>query len=453
MKFDIPDYISDILDIFEKEGFEVYIVGGAIHDLLMKRPVDDWDFATNATPKQILRVLPKDAFYDNAFGTVMLPHKKTETPLDITTFRTEHGYSDTRRPDKVTWGKTIKEDLQRRDFTINAMALIHKDKADNYDLVDPFGGQEDIDNKLIKAVGNANDRFMEDALRMMRAVRIAAELGFTIEKNTLEAIKTNSPLINKIAKERVHDELIKILASPNPYNGITMFKDSGLMDEILPELIKTFGVEQKSPGRHHIYDVGTHSMLSLKYCKSTDPIVRFATLIHDIGKPQTFKKLENGTITFYNHEMVSTKIAQRIAKRLRFSKKETDKLVKLVRWHQFSVDEGQTDKAIRRFIKHLGIENVEDMLDLRTADRLGSGAKETSWRLEDFKKRLVEVQKQPFTVHDLKITGDDVMKELNMKPGPEVGKILDQLFEEVCDKKIPNEKKALLGRLKELDSK
>ncbi len=452
MKFDIPGYITDTLGIFEKEGFEVYIVGGAIHDLLMKRPIDDWDFATNATPEQILSFLPKDAFYDNAFGTVMLPHEKTENPLDITTFRTEHGYSDTRRPDKVVWGKTIKEDLQRRDFTINAMALKRKDKTGNYDLVDPFGGQKDIDSKLIRAVGDANERFSEDALRMMRAIRIAAELGFKIEETTFEAIKTNSSLINKIAKERVHDELIKILASPNPYEGMVMFKDSSLMDEILPELTKTFGVEQKSPGRHHIYDVGTHSMLSLKYCKSTDPIVRFAALIHDIGKPQTYKKLKNGTITFYNHEMVSTKIAQRISKRLRFSKKDTEKLINLVRWHQFSVDEHQTDKAIRRFLKNVGPENVEDMLDLRTADRLGSGAKETSWRLEDFKKRLIEVQKQPFTVHDLKITGGDVMKELNMKPGPEVGKILDQLFEEVCDKKVPNERKALLKRLKEINN-
>ncbi len=285
---------------------------------------------------------------------------------------------------------------------------------------------------------------------MMRAVRIAAELGFTIEEKTFEAIKKNAALIGKIARERIKDELFKLLASPNPYDGMMLFRNSGLMAEILPELEKTFGVEQKSPGRHHIHDVGTHSMLSLKNCKSEDPLVRFATLIHDIGKPQTYRKLKTGVITFYNHEIVSTTTAKKIAERLRFSNKETGRLIRLVRWHQFTVDERQTDKAIRRFIKRVGKENIKDMLDLRVGDRLGGGARETSWRLEDFKKRLVEVQKQPFTVHDLKITGNDVMKELKLKPGPKVGEILEKLFEEVEDKKLPNEKKGLLKRLKEL---
>jgi len=282
-------------------------------------------------------------------------------------------------------------------------------------------------------------------LRMMRAVRIAAELGFTIEEKTFDAIKKNSPLINKIAKERVKEELFKIFSSHNPYDGIIHFKDSGLMQEILPELIKCFGIEQKSPGRHHIYDVGTHLLMSLKNCKSKDPITRFATLIHDIGKPQTYKKLTTGVITFYNHEMVSTKIAENIADRLRFSNKEKDKFVKLVRWHQFSVGEGQTDSAIRRFLRNVGLENVEDMLALRVGDRLGGGARETSWRLEEFKKRLVEVQKQPFTVSDLKINGYDVMKRLNIKPGPEVGKILEDLFEKVVNKEIENERETLLS--------
>jgi putative nucleotidyltransferase with HDIG domain len=213
---------------------------------------------------------------------------------------------------------------------------------------------------------------------------------------------------------------------------------------------KTFGVEQKSPGRHHVHDVGTHCMLSLKHVseKTKDPLVRFATMIHDIGKPQTYKKLKTGTITFYNHEIVGTTIAKRIAERLKFSRRETGRLIKLVRYHQFTLDEKQTDKSIRRFIKKVGIENIEDMLYLRIGDRLGGGARETSWRFEDFKKRLIEVQKEPFTVHDLKITGNDIMKELKLKPSPKVGKILNSLFKEVEDKKIPNEKSALLKRLK-----
>jgi len=222
------------------------------------------------------------------------------------------------------------------------------------------------------------------------------------------------------------------------------------MAEIIPELEKTFGVEQKSPGRHHIYDVGTHLFMALKNCKSENPIVRFATLIHDIGKPQTYKVLDSGVITFYNHEVISTRIAENVANRLKFSNKEKDKFIKLVKFHQFTLDEKQTDSAIRRFIKNVGKENIEDMLDLRVADRLGGGATETSWRLEEFKKRLIEVQKQPFAVKDLKINGDDVMKTLKLKPSPKIGEILNELFQKVVDKKIQNNKKDLLSELQKM---
>ncbi|KKQ95874.1 MAG: tRNA adenylyl-/cytidylyl-transferase [Candidatus Woesebacteria bacterium GW2011_GWB1_43_14] len=438
----LPEEIKEIFSKFEKGNLEIFLVGGAVRDLIMKRMVDDWDFTTNATPEAILGLFP-DGKYENKFGTVMLPSKLVETPFDITTYRTEYGYSDTRRPDKVKWGKSLSEDLKRRDFTINAIALDPKLK-----ITDPFSGQMDLKKKIIRAVGEPSERFGEDALRMMRAVRIASELGFVIEENTFEAIKMNAILINKIAKERIRDEILKILGSPNPYEGMMMFKNSGLMEETLPELQKTFGVDQKSPERHHIYDVGTHSLMSLKYCNSINPIVRLAVLLHDIGKPLTYKKLESGVVTFYNHEVIGAKIARRIADRLKLSKKQSIKLVKLVRQHQFTVDEHQTDKAIRRFIKKVGLENIEDMLELRRADRLGSGARETSWRTEDFKKRLIEVQKQPFTVHDLKIKGNEIMKELNIKPGPKVGEILKKLYKEVVNKKTENTKKALLESLK-----
>lgn len=468
MKIEIPTKLHEIIKTTHKANFEIYIVGGAVRDLLTKKPVYDWDLTTNATPHAVLKLFP-DAFYDNVFGTIGIPNEiEGERPYEITTFRTEHGYSDARRPDKVEWGKTLEEDLKRRDFTINALALKIRDSkfetnrkpaitnrsslTVNAKVIDLFDGQKDLNNKLIRAVGDPNERFSEDALRMMRAIRIASELGFIIEDKTFEAIKTNATLINKISKERVRDELLKILKSPNPYEGILLFRNSGLMQEILPEMEKTFGVEQKSPGRHHIYDVGTHSLMSLKHVadRNTDPIVRLATLIHDIGKPQTFKKLENGTITFYNHELVSAKIAKRIAERLRFSNKDKDKLYRLVRYHQFTVDERQTDSAIRRFIRKVGIENVPDMLDLRIGDRLGGGARETSWRLEEFKKRLIEVQKQPFTVHDLKVTGYDVMAALGIQPGPKIGEVLEKLFNEVVEKKLPNEREELLKRLKEL---
>ena len=440
MILNLPDEVRKVLSDFKENNYEIYVVGGAVRDLLMSKIVYDWDFTTNATPEQILEIYP-DGFYDNKFGTVGLSIESFDEPFEITTFRTESEYNDNRRPDKVSWGKSLEEDLKRRDFTINAFAY------DGENLIDLYDGQKDLDNKTLRAVGDPNERFGEDALRMMRAVRIAGELKFQIEKETFEAIQTNSTLINRIAKERIKDELFKILKSNNPYSGIFHLKESGLMQEILPELIKCFGIEQKSPNRHHIYDVGTHLLMSLKECKSTDPVTRFATLIHDIGKPQTVRKLPSGVITFYNHEMVSTRIAENIADRLKFSSKEKDKLVKLVRFHQFTVDENQTDSAIRRFITNVGLEYVEDMLNLRVADRLGGGASETSWRLEDFKKRLIEVQKQPFAIKDLKINGKDVMEKLNIPAGPKVGEILEKIFNEVVENNIPNERESLIKQL------
>jgi putative nucleotidyltransferase with HDIG domain len=284
------------------------------------------------------------------------------------------------------------------------MALKNDPKSkEGYFLIDHYNGQKDLKEKLIRAVGDANERFSEDALRMMRAVRIATELGFKIENKTLDAIKANCPLIHKISRERVRDELLKILASDHPYEGMILLS-AGLIRRFYPSW--AFGVEQASPGRHHIYDVGIHSLMSLKYVseRNTNAIVRLATLIHDIGKPQTYKKLSSGTITFYSHEVISARITKNIAERLRLSNHDAEKLWKLVRYHQFTVNENQTDSALRRFITKVGLENVPDMLDLRTGDRLGGGARETSWRLEDFKKRLVEVQKQPFTVKDLRLT-------------------------------------------------
>lgn len=446
----LPQQAQMIIDTLKKAGFEAYAVGGSVRDLLMGKETKGWDFTTSAKPEEILKLFP-DSFYDNQFGTVGVKITSKENPqilediYEITTYRSEKGYKDHRHPDTITWGKTLKEDLSRRDFTINAIAF------DGKNIVDPYGGQKDIEKKFVRAVGDPQERFTEDALRMMRAVRIASELGFFIDEKTILAIQNNVLLIHKISTERVRDELFRLLASTYPADGILLLKNSGILQEILPELTETFGVQQKSPKRHHLYDVGTHSVMAMKFCPSTDPIVRFATLLHDIGKPKTFQK-DNKThiITFYNHEVVSTNIAKRIAHRLRLSKKQSEKLVTLVRWHQFTVDERQTDSALRRFIRRVGKENLDDMLALRIGDRLGGGAQETSWRLELFKKRLEEVQKQPFTVTDLTIDGHDVMKELHCKPGPMVGKLLNQLFTEVEAETLPNKRDALLKRLGEL---
>lgn len=453
MKFKIPPFVRKIISTFQKAGHEIYIVGGAVRDLLMKRVVTDWDFTTDATPEIVLGLFP-DGFYDNKFGTVGISHPSLEKPYEITTFRKEIGYTDRRHPDKIIWGKTIEEDLVRRDFTINAMALRpakrRSGQALNFTLIDPHGGQKDIKKKLIRAVGNPIKRFQEDALRMFRAVRIATQLGFTIEEKTFQAIKNNIDLIDHISAERIRDELLKLLSYPYAADGYMVLRNSGLAQKILPEVEQGFGLAQKSPGRHHLWDVGTHNVLSLKYCKSEDPIVKLATLIHDVGKPLVVKKQKDGTITFYNHEVLGASIASNIGRRLRLSKKDQERLVTLVRWHQFTVDERQTDSAIRRFIRNVGKENLQDILDLRVGDRLGGGARETSWRLEKFKKRLAEVQKQPFSVRDLKINGHDVIKTLNIHPGPLVGRILNQLFKEVVEDKKKNERKYLLKRIKQI---
>lgn len=442
MQAKLPPIVEQILKKMADAGFKIYVVGGAVRDLLLEKPIKDWDFTTKATPEQILKVFP-DAFYNNKFGTVAIVDENQEV-YEITTFRQEVGYSDKRHPDKVVWGKTLEEDLARRDFTINAMAL-----SLEHNLIDPFYGQEDLKKKLIRAVRNPQERFNEDALRMIRAVRFAAQLGFTIDSETFNAIKNLSPLINQIAKERVKDEFFKILSTDSPYEGIMFLFSTGLLELLIPELAQTYGVAQ---ARHHIYDVWTHSLLSLKHCPSKDPLVRFATLIHDIGKPKVAKG-EGQSRTFYNHEMASATIAEELADRFRLSKKEKNKLVTFVRWHQFTVDERQTDSALRRFIRNVGKENLQDMLDLRVGDRLGGGARETSWRLEKFKKRLVEVQKQPFSVNDLKVDGHDVMKILKIKPGPKVGQVLSKLFDEVVEKKIKNEHASLVKRILELGKK
>ncbi len=444
----LPKQAQSVIDEVKKNGFEAYAIGGSVRDLLMDRPTKGWDFTTNATPEELLRIFP-DSFYDNQFGTVGIKIRGTdETVVDvyeITTYRSEEGYKDHRHPDKISWGKTLAGDLGRRDFTINAIA------CDGQKIVDPYDGQKDLGNKIIRTVGNPDDRFKEDALRMMRAIRQASELGFMIDPQTLEAIKKNASLLKEISIERVRDELLKLLTSSYAADGILLLKSCGLLSHIIPELIPAFDVQQKSPKRHHIYDVGTHCVMAMKHCPSKDPIIRLATLLHDVGKVATFKKDETGLITFYNHEVVGARIARSICYRLKLSKKQIDKVVTLIRWHQFSVDERQTDSAIRRIIRHVEKENLDDMLALRIGDRLGGGAQETSWRLELFKKRLIDVQKQPFSVTDLKINGFDVMKTLGVKPGPIIGKLLNQLFAEVEAGTLKNERDALLKRLKELN--
>ncbi len=442
----LPLFVTDFMKSFTDKGYKIYLVGGAVRHMLMGHEIVNWDFTTNAKPDEIMK-LHERSFYNNNFGTVGTPIEVEGDTIvmETTTFRREAEYTDARRPNRVEWADNLEEDLGRRDFTINAMAY------DGNDIVDPYGGQEDIGKKVIRAVGDADVRFNEDALRLMRAVRQAAQLGFMIEPETMTSLQKNAELITKISWERIRDELFKLLSSPHAADGVLILKNAGLLMHILPEVEICFTVPQKSPNRHHIYDVGTHLVESLRHCPSVDVITRFATLIHDVGKAKTFRKDEHiGQITFYNHEVVGGKQAEEIAERFKLSNKEKEKLVLLVKHHQFSVTEEQSDKAIRRFIRDVGLENIDDMLALRTGDRIGGGAKPTSWRTELFKKRIVEVQHVPFAVTDLKIKGTDVMDVLGIKPGPKVGEILNTIFAEVDDGKMENERKILLARLQEL---
>jgi tRNA nucleotidyltransferase/poly(A) polymerase len=448
--FPLPEAIKNIFSIFKKNGFEIYLVGGAVRDFLLGKNPKNFDFTTNATPEKIQSLFP-NSFYNNTYGTVSIPleiedlYSLQKTIVEITPFRKEEDYTDFRHPEKIEWAKTLEEDLARRDFTINAIAY------DGKKIIDPHYGQKDLKEKIIRCVGDPDKRFTEDALRLLRAIRFASQLGFLIEEKTRKAIEKNSQLITKISWERIRDEFLKILKSDHPAEGVLFLRNTGLLKYILPELDVCFFIPQKSPKRHHIYDVGTHLVMSLKHCPSKDEITRFATLIHDIGKAKTFKKDEKtGLITFYNHEVVGKKLAEKIAERFKLSSKQKEKLVRLVAYHQFTVSELQTDKAIRRFIRNVGKEYLLDMLDLRVADRLGSGAKATSWRLELFKKRLIKVQKEPFKITDLKVNGYDVMMILEIKPGPKVGEVLKYLFEKVVKKKLKNEREVLLKEIEKL---
>jgi putative nucleotidyltransferase with HDIG domain len=439
----LPKNVGDFMNAFKKNGYEIFVVGGAVRDLLLKKNTTNWDFTTNATPEQIQFLFP-DNFYHNTYGTVSVPFKEKNNNLifEVTPFRKEGLYTDSRHPEEVSWAKTIQEDLARRDFTINSIAY------DGENIVDLFNGSQDLQNKIIKTVGDPDQRFSEDALRLLRAVRIATQLQFTIDQKTKESIQKNAALLQRISSERIRDEFLKIIASDYPSEGVMLLKEVGLLQYIIPELNDSFNTPQVSPQRHHIYDVGTHMVMSLKHCASKDPIVRLACLLHDIGKPKTFAKdPKTQIITFYNHEIEGAKIIKRVIEDLRLSNKDGEKLYKLVRYHQFTVSELQTDKAVRRFIRELGKEYIDDMLILRQSDRVGSGSTPTSWRFELFKKRLIEVQKEPFSVTDLKINGKDVMQQLHLSPGPEVGKILSSLFEKVGEKKVENKREDLMKEL------
>ncbi|MBI4837383.1 MAG: HD domain-containing protein [Candidatus Portnoybacteria bacterium] len=487
----IPGGIKNIIKELNENGFEAYIVGGCVRDFLIGKRPNDWDITTSAKPEEIQKVF-SDSFYDNEFGTVGV---KTDIGIvEATTYRTESKYTDKRHPDEVKFAETLEEDLKRRDFTINAMALkletrnlkreTYADTKNGFKLhdssftiIDLFGGQEDLKNKIIRAVGDPEKRFNEDALRMLRAVRFATELSsadsqakigaqldFTIEPKTFLAIRKNAGWLEMIAKERIRDEFIKIMMSKEPERGVELLRETGLLKYVIPELEKGVGVSQN---RHHIYTVYEHCLLSLKFAarppkfsesklggvqrKNYNLTVRLSALLHDIAKPQV-KQGEGSDATFYNHDYVGAKWAVRILDRLRFSKEIVEQVANLIRNHMFVYDVGAvTEAGVRRLLKRVGPENMKDLIALRVADRLGSGVpKAQPYRLRHFQYMVEKVQHDPISVKMLKINGNDIMGLLSIEPGPIIGAVLDVLLAEVIEDPKKNSKKYLEKRANEL---
>ncbi len=433
----IPAYIKDIVKSLQVSGYEAYIVGGCVRDVLMNKEPKDWDITTNALPEEIQKVFP-DARYENVFGTVLLPIRTAPTEgdskgqlqdvVEITTYRSEQGYSDRRHPDIVRFEKELDKDLERRDFTINALAL---DPADPDKIVDLFGGEKDIKKKIIRAVGQPEDRFKEDALRMMRAVRFSSQLGFELEPKTQRGIIKLAGSLKFVSGERIRDELVKILSSDRPAEGIMLLQDCKLLQYILPELEAGVGVKQD---RHHTTSVFVHNVASLKYCPNKEWPVRLAALFHDIAKPKT-RKIIKGIATFYNHEYLGAKMTEKIMNRLKFSTEDRTRVVNLVKNHMFYYNVGEvTAASVRRLIVKVGRENLKDLIDLRVADRLGSGTpKAMPYKLRHLEYMLEKVQNDPVSVKMLKINGDSLMRILNIPPGPKIGAILDVLLGEVLE--------------------
>ncbi len=490
----IPKEVSYITDTLEKAGFKAYLVGGCVRDLLMDKEPKDWDITTNAKPEQIIGLFEKTV-YENTFGTVMVIQEnvsqETLRQIEVTPYRIEAEYSDFRHPDEVKFSDNLEDDLKRRDFTVNAMA--YRNVKDNSSLTDMFGGLKDIKDKILKTVGEPDDRFKEDALRMLRAVRISLQLGFSVSYESGQSISKNSNLIKKISPERIRDEFSKIIMSSNPSVGIVMLQRFGLLKNIIPELEEGIGCEQLG---EHIYDVWDHLLHALQHSADKNwPLeVRLAALFHDIGKPKSRRLAEtsgdilrrsniilaglsnnlsgpriSGSLsqpdyaklfvssakkkyTFYGHEVIGARMTKKIMERLKFSRKEIELVEKLIRNHMFFSDtELITLSAVRRIITKVGAENIWLLMNVRECDRVGMKKKEAPYRLRKYFAMIEEALHDPISVGQLKIDGEFMIKELDIKPGPRMGWILHALLEEVLDDPKKNTKEHLSELVKSLN--
>mgnify|MGYP003392563119 CR=1 FL=1 len=450
----IPDEVSNVTSTLEKACFEAYIIGGCTRDLLIDKKPKDWDITTNAIPEDIIKLFPK-TFYENTYGTVGVVNENTEDEtlkiIEVTPYRIESTYSDFRRPDSVSFHASLEDDLKRRDFTINAMALRQTGK-NKQEIIDLFDGQVDLKAKIIRTVGNPQDRFNEDALRMLRALRLHAELEFSIEPNTQKAIKDNACLLEKIAKERIRDEFVRIIMSDRPMETIQMAQNLGILKYIIPELEKSIGVEQNQA---HSYDVWEHLLRSLQHSadKKWSLDIRLAALLHDISKPETRRWAEDKKEwTFYGHDVVGSRVTAKILTRLAFPKKIVEKVTKMVRWHMFFSDTEQiTLSAVRRMIVNVSRENIWDLMNLRICDRIGTGRpKEDPYRLRKYKSMIEEALTDPVSVGMLKIDGKRIMEVTHVTPGPKIGQILNSLLEKILENPTLNTQEYLEKKAQEL---
>jgi poly(A) polymerase/tRNA nucleotidyltransferase (CCA-adding enzyme) len=426
---DIPDTVLNITEKLTKNGHKAFIVGGAIRDSLLGCPAKDWDIATNAMPERIYDLFSNMTRFHLKHGTVTLVYNKRL--FEVTTFRGAGGF-----------GSSIEEDLEHRDFTFNAMAYDISKK----NIIDPFGGKQDMKNKIVRAVVNPLERFQEDPLRMMRAIRFSSELTYSIDLVTLRAISSMTESIDSVAKERIRDELLRILMLKKPSKGFNLMRKTGLLQRILPELLEGY---RKQQNNYHRYTIYHHTMETVDSIEKGS-VPRLCALFHDIAKPRVRKKIK-GKWRFFNHAVASAELTKEIMLRLRFSNEEIFRVTGLIANHMFSYKQELSDKALRRLIKRVGEDTIDELIKLRKADDLAHGwGPDFENRIDKFKTRINDQIKKsyPFSVTDLAVTGHDVMNVLNLRPGPEVGKILNRLLEIVIEDPEYNERGKLIETLK-----
>ena len=434
----LPKEIIEFSKVFSEAGYQLYLVGGAVRNMAAGLLPRDYDFTTDAEPENVVKLFKRVIPTGIKHGTVTVLFKKNS--FEVTTFRVDGKYSDARRPDSIEYTKDLNEDLKRRDFTINAMAYDIADKK----LMDPQNGQEDLKNGIIRAIGNPVERFNEDGLRLLRACRFAAQLNYKIDPETLEGMKKTSSNIKKVSAERIMEEIVKIMGTVMPSISFEIMRETGILEIILPELSLCIGVEQKG---FHEFDVYRHSIYACDAAPADNLNVRLAALFHDIGKPVTAAVNDDNFPTFHKHEHVSADMTGEILKRLKFSRKTEEDVCHLIRKHMFNYSQSWTDSAVRRFISKTGVEYIRDLFFLRQADQYGFSKKVYLYdSLDELKKRIDKVLEEDsaLSVKDLAVDGKELMKRLNIGPGPVIGTILEHLLETVLDDPSQNDKDKLL---------